>query len=201
MKPRCQHSPQFVRAEPNGEDRVIKHYACRHCGKESRRNLKKPRYVPYSESLAKKGTKSRKTVKASQNRPVGKRKAIRQVSAKRKNWLKQYEAKTRAEGPEVTIWELFNPANQRPFLAKTKDLKSRWKVEPHHPLGRVGCRVLFYVWVTPELHRFIHENAEIARSRGWILPEMSGRESKAGQPDQFNILPEYHAYLSEHGLH
>lgn len=196
----CRHqSFRWVQDEDLG-DRTVKHYRCRACGHPKKRNVKKPRYVASEKPLTRKAPPVPKLRKTLQNGTVGKRKAIRAVSDKRKVWLKQYEAKKKSDGDEVTIWNLFDPKYQRPFLAKTKDLKSRWKAEPHHPLGRVGCRVLFYVWVTPDLHRFIHDNAEQARDRGWILPEMSGRESGPDQPDPFGILPEYRAYVAEHGL-
>lgn len=196
MKPSCQHSWQFTGKEPLGEDRVLHHFACRHCPKTRTRNLKKPRFVPYAELLDKKASKPRKQAKTSQKPPERKRRPIRQVSDKRKDWLKQYAAKKKVDGEFVTAWDLTPTGNVCVIRMHIKDL-----LHPHHPFGRVACRILFYRWVTPTLHYWIHKRAAWAREQGLILPEMSGRESGPEQPDPFNILPEYRAYVAEHGLH
>lgn len=137
-----------------------------------------------------------KPAKTLQKPNARKRKAIRRVSSKRKDWLKQYEAKKKADGEFVTAWDLTPTGHVCVIRMFIKDL-----LHPHHPLGRVACRILFYRWVTPTLHDWIHKRAAWAREQGLILPEMSGRESGPDQPDPFGILPEYRAYVAEHGLH
>lgn len=189
----CRHpSFRWVRDEDLG-DRVIKYSVCRACGHPRKRNVKKPRYTASSRKEA---PSQRKLSKTRQKAPVRKRKAIPAVSQKRKGWLKQYEAKKKEDGDTVTAWDLTPTGHISVIHQYLKIL-----LEPHHPLGRLGCRILFYRWVTPTLHEWIHKRGEWARGLGLILPEMSGRESGPEQPDPFGILHEYRAYVAEHGLH
>lgn len=188
---RCYHSFAFTHEEPNGEDRVVKHYRCRHCLKTSLRNVKKPRFTASSRKEA---PSQRKPAKTLQKAPVRKRKAIKPVSAKRKGWLKQYEAKKRADPGMVWGWDIVGS-----HVFKMQMFRS--DLEPHHPLARQGCRILFYVWISTVLHEEIHSNPKWAREQGLLLPEYDGRESAAAQKDIFGILPEYRAYVAEHGLH
>jgi hypothetical protein len=187
MKTKCRHSWQFTGKEPHGEDRVISTWTCSRCGKTRTRNLKKPRFVPYAELLDKKASKSRKQVKMQQNP----RKQLKKRSDKRKAWSSLYEQQKSLEKSMVPVWG----------IGATKSLLPPSMTERHHPLGRIGCRIIFYRHVTPAMHQWIHHNAAEARHLGYILPEMSGRESAADQPDPFNILPEYQKYVGEHGLH
>lgn len=191
------HHPSFkwVHDEDLG-DRTVKHYRCRACGHPMKRNVKKPRYVAREKTFTKKPPPVPKLSKTLQKAPVRQRKAIPKVSAKRKNWLKQYEAKKKADGEFVTAWDLTPTGHVCVIRMFIKDL-----LHPHHPLGRVACRILFYRWVTPTLHDWIHKRAAWARAQGFILPEMSGRESGPEQADPFGILPAYREYVEEHGLH
>lgn len=194
MNPTCHfHKWTLTHQMPNGEERVFKHYKCSVCSKTSRRNVKKPRFTA---TLRRQPTQdTSRGSKASQKPQDRKRKAIRKVSAKREQFLNQYEAKKKADGELVTAWDLTGG------LLTVIHQCRKGLLEPHHPLGRVGCRILFYRWTTPTLHEWIHKRAAWAREQGVILPEMSGRESTPDQLDPFNILPEYRAYVAEHGLH
>lgn len=193
---KCPHkSFRWVCDEDFG-DRVIKHMECRECGHPRKRNLKKPRFVPRKRTLARKAPKVSPLSKTLPNPRKRQRKAIRQVSDKKQRWNALYEAKKKADGDFVTAWDMTPIGCAGVIRMHRKDL-----LEAHHPLGRVGCRILFYRWVTPTLHEWIHKRAELAREEGLILPEMSGRESGPEQPDPFNILSEYRAYVAEHGLH
>lgn len=194
MKPKCRHHWTFLSSKPHGEDRVIHQYSCTHCPKVKVVNRKKPRYSTRKPLVAQ---STKKQPKTRQRGPVSKRKAIRPVSDKKEAWNRKYNAKKRAEVGYVTGWGLGRDRGI-PFLVRTQDTKS-W-FEPHHPLGRIGCRILFYVWVTPELHQYIHQYPDIAREKGWILPEMSGRTSDEAQRDPFEILEEYREYIKHHGL-
>lgn len=80
--PKCQHSPQFVRQEPHGEDRIIKHYRCRHCGKTTKRNLKKPRFVPK--------TKEAKPRKPMRSRSLKRQKQEAEYAKLRKAFLEDH---------------------------------------------------------------------------------------------------------------
>lgn len=41
-------------------------------------------------------------------------------------------------------------------------------VEPHHPEGRIGPRILIIKLVCPACHAVIHSNARQARIDGWL---------------------------------
>lgn len=81
-----------------------------------------------------------------------------------------------------------------------RKIGNRLHCERHHPLGRHYCRIIFYRFVTKELHKFCHDKARKSREIGTILPEFEGRDSQEGQMDPFEILPEYHKYIETHGL-
>lgn len=191
MKTKCTHSWEFSHQTPNGEDRVLKYYVCRLCPKTSRRNVKKPRFTA---SLRRKPSVVPKLSKTLQKGLKSKRRAIKPVSDKRKNWLKQYEAKKKAEPSMVWGYDVIGTKVIRVQMFRSN-------LEAHHPLARIGCRILFYAWVSPMLHEVIHDNPKWAREKGFLLPEYDGRESGPDQKDPLNILPEYRAYVSEHGLH
>lgn len=194
MKHRCLHSWKFTKKEPHGEDRVIHHFSCRNCPATKTRNVKKPRYVPQKKTFTKKAVrvpKLRKTLQKAQER---KRSGIRPVSEKRKVWLKQYEAKKKADPAVVHGWDIWMGVVIPKSLFKHM-------AEPHHGLARIGCRILFYAWASPALHKAIHDNPKWARAEGLLLPEYDGRESGPDQKDPLNLLPEYRAYVAEHGLH
>lgn len=194
MKPSCQHSWQFTGKEPHGEDRVISTWTCSQCGKTRTKNLKKPRFVPYAELLDKKASKPRKQAKTAQKPQERKRKAIRQVSDKRREWLRRYNAKKKADPVVVQAFQLIAGSVVSVPMFKVE-------CEPHHGLARVGCRILFYAWTSPNLHKAIHDNPQWARAKGLLLPEYDGRESGPDQKDPLNLLPAYRAYVAEHGLH
>lgn len=50
-------------------------------------------------------------------------------------------------------------------------------MEAHHPMGRIGDRILCWVWVAPSLHQWIHDHATDARAKNWLLPEFDGNQS------------------------
>lgn len=185
---KCPHTSfRWVRDEDLG-DRILKSYVCRGCNHPRTRNVKKPRYTTRKPPVAQSPKKQSKT---RQRGPVRKRKAIKPVSDKRKGWNALYKAKQASDGSSVMAWGINGYTALIPTIL----------TERHHPLGRVGCRITFYRHVTHDFHRWLHDNAAQARELGFILPEMSGRESGADQPDPFGILPGYRAYLAEHGLH
>lgn len=185
------HHPSFkwVHDEDLG-DRTLKHYRCRACGHPRTRNVKKPRYT--TRKLPEVATPAKRS-KTSQKPPVRKRKAIPAVSAKRKGWLKQYEAKKRADDTVVQGFHLTEGRVLSVPMFKAE-------CEPHHGLARLRCRILFYAWTSPALHKAIHDNPKWAREQGLLLPEYDGRESGPDQKDPLNLLPAYRAYLAEHGL-
>jgi len=55
-------------------------------------------------------------------------------------------------------------------------------LERHHPAGRIGQRILIYVYITPAKHRWIHDNSKAARELGWIRNEAQGFAHDPDQP-------------------
>lgn len=60
-------------------------------------------------------------------------------------------------------------------------------MEPHHPGGQSGPRIMVFVWLCRGCHREIHDRATWARETGRLLPEFSGRKSTAETPNYFNV--------------
>lgn len=146
---------------------------------------------PVQRTLDSGRVKTAQKAKTARKAVPERKKGIRAVSKKRQTWNQRYKAKKDAEKTYALTWDI----GHRAIPLATSD------TERHHPLGRIGCRILFYRHVTRAFHEWLHHNAAEARRLGFILPEMSGRESGPEQPDPFNILPEYRAYVKAHGLH
>jgi hypothetical protein len=191
MKPRCQHSPQFVRAEPNGEDRIIRHYRCRHCGKESRRNLKKPRFVPYAEALDKQAARQRKTAKDAPRAKCVRKKAIPAMSMEKREWDAKYKAKHRSDPDEVLAWDGVPKADGTIFLVCFRGRKSM--LERHHVFRRWGRLIMLYRYVTRRLHAWIEANSKKAREKGLLFDVVRGELRNPSKHDPFGILPEFAA--------
>ena len=56
-------------------------------------------------------------------------------------------------------------------------------MEPHHPRGRIGVNILYYFWITPTKHNWIHAYGKEARERGYLQPEFDGRKSTPETPN------------------
>ena len=61
------------------------------------------------------------------------------------------------------------------------------QLEPHHPAGRVGPRILQFRYLCHQDHQWVHDNSKEARERGLLLPEYDGRKSTPETPNFFNI--------------
>ncbi len=57
-------------------------------------------------------------------------------------------------------------------------------MECHHPFGRLGERILAFVWVCGPCHQMIHDEGQQARAMGWLQPEFDGRSGPAPRPWQ-----------------
>lgn len=55
--------------------------------------------------------------------------------------------------------------------------------EPHHIYGRIGTRLLAFVWLSGPCHEIIHLHGEEAAHLGWIQAEFRGM--KATSPRAF----------------
>lgn len=75
--------------------------------------------------------------------------------------------------------------------------KTDW-MERHHPRGRNGKNILFYVylcgrWLTMggcNKHVEIHDNGKKARREGWLQPSFDGRPDDPDAPKPWKHLPE-----------
>jgi len=61
------------------------------------------------------------------------------------------------------------------------------QLEAHHPMGRIGERIMHYVFLCRDCHEFIHHNGAEARRMGYLLPEFSGRIRREDHPNPFNM--------------
>lgn len=151
---KCRHSWEFSHQTPNGEGRVFKYYLCRLCPKTCRRNLKKPRFTG---SLPRQAMTPRKQSKTSQKPPVRKRKAIRQVSDKRKKQNAEYSVLRKAFLEEHPVCQVCH--------SKSSD-------QIHHCAGREGewlTNTEFFLAVCGGCHDFIENNRAEAKIRGWLI--------------------------------
>ena len=94
------------------------------------------------------------------------RKKLRQVSKKKAQWNKLYKLAKEED-------HFF----QRCAKCNLGDRKEG--LECHHPFGRIGKRILAYVYLCQRCHDWIHSNGRVARDLGWLQPEFDGRP-----PDQ-----------------
>lgn len=91
-----------------------------------------------------------------------KRAAIKRVSAKRSQALREYEKSSPLNG-----------------LNCCSNCGAHNGVERHHPYGRSGNNITRWVWVCSEatgchLHGKIHQNPDRAFEKGWLQPEYRG---------------------------
>lgn len=95
----------------------------------------------------------------------------RKTPLKRGNGHKLKKSKLRNVSTEKKKW------NALYALSKLQNPAPSELSEAHHPLGRVGDRILCWIWVERGLHEWIHEKSKEARSMNWLLPEYDGRIS------------------------
>ena len=99
---------------------------------------------------------------------------LKPASTKKFAMLKRYWAAMRNDPDEIVC------PHCRKSLPKEK-------MEPHHPFGRLGARLLLYVWICPEFHAWIHDNRKEATRIGAIMPEFDGRKSGPETPNYFKL--------------
>lgn len=70
------------------------------------------------------------------------------------------------------------------LYAKAKEANPPPKsgMDPHHPFGRIGERILCFVWISQDLHKRIHDNSSWAHEVGWLQPEFASRKSTGLEP-------------------
>lgn len=96
------------------------------------------------------------------------RSGLRPVSKAKESWMKQYREMCRTDTP------LQRDENGR--------LMHKDWLERHHPWGRIGERILAYVYITSELHEWIHAHSKEALSLGWLTPEYKGHVNSGKWP-------------------
>lgn len=80
-----------------------------------------------------------------------KRTRLKQMSDAKTDWSKKYES------------------------AKAKHPPPMLGMEAHHPFGRIGERILCFIWVFRATHQAIHDRGIWAREVGWLQPPFDGR--------------------------
>jgi hypothetical protein len=81
---------------------------------------------------------------------------INPMSKKKTEWNNKY-IKQKQKDEEIQICPKCN----------LSDLKSN--MEPHHPKGRANENILFYWWMHPECHAWIHAHPNEARKQNLLL--------------------------------
>lgn len=99
-----------------------------------------------------------------------KRSKLKHKSDQRKDWTALYEA-AKAEG---SVW--VRPVDCRYVL------QHKAALEPHHIHGRVGAKILAFLWITPQLHKYIHDHSQWARRTGWLTSLYEGKLKMDGRP-------------------
>lgn len=97
-------------------------------------------------------------------------KPMRRVSVKREEWNRRYLASIESDADEQVC-------------AITGMRAHKGHLTRHHPKGRLNERIMFYFYVTASKHNEFHARGEWAREHGYILPEMSGRQSEPDTPN------------------
>lgn len=168
MKPkRCQwHKWKTVW----GEVRTLGSYLAVHAANGAEYEIKqicldcdKERWIPHKSVKA-------KPLKHNQILAAEKRqKKIRKVAKKTAYWLNLYVLSKKADVPMQKC-------------AYTGIVLPKEMLDPHHPYGRKGERILMYVWIQKNRHEYIHDHAKWAREKGWLQPEFDGRKGDGTTP-------------------
>lgn len=116
------------------------------------------RRTPLKKSLR----RLRKTKIKTHGFPKLKKAKLSQVSSAKKLWLKKY-------GDAKSSWGCYVRPADASLSIEHKDA-----CDPHHPFGRVGERILCFLWVTKQKHHDIHDNGTKARLHGWLHPPFWG---------------------------
>ncbi len=103
-----------------------------------------------------------------------KRTRLKSQSTEKAKWAKLYIQKKKDGDPFVKC-------------EVCKSIGTKGMFHPHHPLGRIGERILRFVWLCPMCHSEIHDNGKWAREQGYLMPEFDGRPRPEGHPNPFNM--------------
>ncbi len=94
---------------------------------------------------------------------------LRPVSCERTRWNSKY-TRAKAHAPAF------------PSCARCGASRLRDHMEPHHPFGRLGERILAFVWVCGHCHDAIHDEGQQSRALGFLQPEFDGRTGEVPRP-------------------
>ena len=99
---------------------------------------------------------------------------LKPVSAKKRDWNRLY-ADSKADAPlEMECADCGTPW-------------MKWRMEPHHPAGRIGANIMRFVWLCRPCHLMIHHKSKWARETGRLLPEYEGRKGYKNAVNYFNV--------------
>ncbi len=102
--------------------------------------------------------------------------------------------------------------NKQGWVLLYKERPKMKGMESHHVFGRLGNRMLAYLFITPELHKWIHANGREARRLGWLQGPYDGRpldpnaprpwdsECESSWPDEYKRKPKP-KIITKNGLH
>lgn len=107
--------------------------------------------------------------------PLKRRTALKPMSKSKELWVRRYRDLKKA-----TISDSMQ-------CAICKRRFGPEMMEPHHPAGRVGSRILVFRWLCKRDHQWTHDHGKEARELGIILPQFDGRKPTPETQNYFNI--------------
>lgn len=88
------------------------------------------------------------------------------MSKEKRGWVKAYQAE-KAKCHEFQFCAMCGHGDHKAHMS------------PHHPMGKIGERILAFLWLCSYrgrmCHDAIHDNGKQGRLEGWLQPEFDGR--------------------------
>lgn len=106
--------------------------------------------------------------------PLQRKTPLKHMSSSKEQWLDLYRDKRNETLPLITC-------------CADCGSKSFFYPQPHHPFGRMGSRIMVFVWICGACHDRIHANGSWARMTGRIMPEFDGRLTNEETPNYFKL--------------
>lgn len=174
---KCHHKYEVTGTE-DGPNRRWYFLSCKTCHKSSRRSRKLVRAQFDSPKP-----------KTHQKPTVRQRKAIPRMSEDKKVWDSLYKAKLQSDPEVVTGYDLWW-AGPKPIIVKVHGPKN--SLQRHHVGRRWKWLILWYRYVTEELHTWIEHNSATAREMGLLFNVERGQLRNPSEHDPLNCLEEFY---------